>query len=159
VRKLSGVLLPLFVFSSVLAAQDHTAELLENAVEIRGDKMVVEEYTLDRIAPSGYQPVQLQVRRYAEAPAEGVISRDYFVALSAVLHTMIMQQALAEVYDLPASTFLKTYDSKDLEAPIGSPDLEISLFVTADGLQIEVRDNNDGITNRHTSTWSEFFQD
>ena len=59
-------------------------ELLEEAVEIKEDKMVIEEFGLLSI-PSA-PDASMQLKLYSEAPAAGVVSRDNLVAITAMLH-------------------------------------------------------------------------
>ena len=145
--------LALVTASSAGAQQQWRDELLEDLVNIRDGKMVIEAYSLDRISLAQYEPVEFQVKLYSEVPATGVISRDNFVALSAVLAITVLQLALAEAFDVPASEFLAAYDSKDLDQPIGRPDLEINIYMTAEGFQLEFIDTTTGQTSRVTQTW------
>ena len=142
--------------SSRADAQERWREqLLEDLVTVRDGKMIIESYSIDRIALPQYQPVEFQVKHYSEAPAESVISRDNFVALSVVLAVTVLQQGLAEAYNVPAGEFLAAYNSRDLEEPIGRPDIEINIYMTAEGFQLEFIDTSTGQTSRVTQTWSE----
>ena len=60
---------------------------------------------------------------------------------------------LAEGYDVSAAEFLAAYDSEDLDAPIGRPDLEISIFMTGEGFQVEIRNTITNEVSRITETW------
>lgn len=97
-------------------------------------------------------------RLRSEAPAAGVISRDNFVALTTQVFTSIMIMALAEAYEVPASTFMNGFDYKKLSAPIGTPDLEINIIMTGEGLQIELVDTGSNERSRFTETWDNFFK-
>jgi len=139
-----------------VVAQEADSDLLEPMVEIQDGKMIIESYTLDKISLPGYDPMQFQVRHYAEAPAEGVIGRDNFVALTTALNLMLLQQSFAAALNVPASAFLDAYDIQDLDAPIGTPDLELTLIVAAGGIQIEIKNTTTGEVSRMTQTWAEF---
>jgi hypothetical protein len=150
------LLLTVFVSSSAIA-QDWRAEPSEDLVEVRGGKMVMEDVRLLKLSVEGFQPVQYQVRHRAEAPAGGLISRDSFVSLATMMFTLTLVSGFAESYDVPASTFLAGYDYTELQAPIGTPDYEINIFMTDEGLQFEFVNTGTGQRNRWTSTWAEVF--
>ena len=139
-----------------VVAQEAASDLLEPMVELQDGKMVIEFYTLDRISLPGYDPMQFQVKHYAEAPAEGIVSRDNFVAITTALNLMLLQQSFASALNVPASAFLDAYDIQDLDALIGTPDLELTLVLAAGGLQIEIKNTRTGEVSRTTQTWAEF---
>ena len=60
---------------------------------------------------------------------------------------------LAEDYDVSAAAFLAAYESEDLDAPIGTPDLEISIVMTGEGIQVEIRNTLTNQVSRSTETW------
>jgi hypothetical protein len=63
----------------------------------------------------------------------------------------------AEAYQVPASQFLQAVDFTELAAPIGTPDVELNLIMTNEGLQFEWVNTADGQRRRWTSTWAEVF--
>jgi hypothetical protein len=140
-----------------LGAQEWKQSLSRELVVIKDGKMVTEEFNLVKIAVPGYEPVQLQLRVRAEAPAGGVISRDNFVALGSSLAVMTFLAVYAEAYEVPASQFLQAVDFTELAAPIGTPDVELNLFMTNEGLQFEWVNTADGQRSRWTSTWAEVY--
>jgi hypothetical protein len=144
--------------SDVTAQQSWQDQLKRELVSIRGDKMVIEAFSLDRISLPQYQPVELQVRYYSEAPRTGVISRDNFVAFTTALTVTVLQQSLAEALNVPARDFLAAYESREIPRPIGRPDLEIKVYMTADGFQLEVVNTATGETSRTTQTWDRVIQ-
>ena len=147
----------LVVAAAPVQAQEWREELLEEAVELRDGKMVIEEYGLVKIAFAGYEASQFQVKLYSEAPATAVISRDNFVAMTAMMQLTILLNAFAEAYQVSATDFIKAWDLTELEAPIGTPDLEVNLYMTAEGMQIEVVNTASGERTRHTTTWAEVY--
>ena len=138
---------------SILNAQDWREELRADLVVLRDGKMVIEEYSIERINLPGYAPAEYQVKFYMEAPQDGTISRDFFVGFSAYYGITILQTMLAEGYEVLAATFLAGYESEDLDAPIGTPDLEISVIMTGEGFQLEIRNTRTNETIRSTETW------
>ena len=139
------------------AATDWQKQLKADLVVIRAGKMTADEYNLVKIAVPGYEPVQLQVKVHAEAPAGGLISRDNFVAMTAQMVVLTFVTAYAESYQVPASQFLQAVDFTELSAPIGTPDIEFNLYMTNEGLQFEWVNTADGKRNRWTSTWAEVY--
>ncbi len=81
---------------SILNAQDWREELREDLVVHRDGKMIIEEYSMERVNLPGYEPLELQVKFYFEAPHDGTISRDMFVGMSTHLSLTVLQMMLAE---------------------------------------------------------------
>ncbi len=138
---------------SILNAQDWREKLAADLVVHIDDKMVIEKYSIERINLPGYAPVEFQVKYHTETPHDGAISRDNFVAFSAYYGATIIQAMLAEEYDVSASAFLAAHESEDLDAPIGTPDLEISIVMTGEGVQVEIRNTLTNEVSRSTETW------
>jgi hypothetical protein len=141
----------------VAQGQDWRAQLSKDLVVIAGGKMTADEYNLVKIAVPGYEAFQVQVKVHSEAPAGGIVSRDNFVALTAqmVLWTFVL--AYAEAFQVPASQFLQAVDFTELAAPIGTPDVELNLVMTDEGIQFEWVNTADGQRRRWTSTWAEVY--
>ncbi len=119
--------------------------------------MVADEYDLVKIAVPNYEATQFQVKVHAEAPAGGLISRDNFVALTAQMTIVTFMTVYAQWYKAPALDFLQAVDFTELAAPIGTPDVELNLFMTDEGVQFEWVNTADGQRRRWTSTWAEVF--
>ena len=151
--RIVSILALILSIPSILNAQDWREELREDLVVHRDDKMVIEEYSMERVNLPGYEPVEFQVKYYMETPYDGAISRDNFVAFSTLLGITVLQTMLAEAFDVSAAEFLAAYDSEDLDAPIGRPDLEISIFMTGEGFQLEIRNTITNEVSRVTETW------
>ena len=62
---------------------------------------------------------------------------------------------LAEAYQTTPSQFLDGYESTPLQAAIGQPDVELSLFMTEEGIQFEWKDTTTGQANRSTILWDD----
>ncbi len=152
----------LFLLGSLLVAapvqaQEWREELLEEAVELRDGKMVIEEFGLVKIAFPGYEAAQFQVKLYSEAPATGVISRDNFVAWTAMMNMILLLGRSAIAYQVSAIDFMQGWDFTELKAPIGTPDLEVNLYMTGEGVQLEEVDTASGQRSRQTMTWAEVY--
>jgi hypothetical protein len=127
---------------------------LGDLVEVRDGKFLSESYSLCEVRrPEGLgPPPRFQMRLYSEAPAKGVVSRDYFIAYTAnVLATFRMDLAArAGVMPSQVANFLVC---REVSAPIGSVDLDLRVFITADGMQVEVVDTSTGRISRNTWPW------
>ncbi|WP_143815299.1 hypothetical protein [Longibacter salinarum] len=144
---------------SVVQAQtpDWKAELGEDIVQIRGDKMMMEEYALLKLNVEGQKTNNLQVKLYAEAPKDGIISRDNFVNLTSMITYMSLLEIYARAYQLSASEYLQAVDIEQIPNPIGTPDIELNLTATNAGLQIEFVNTADNQRRRVTRTWEEMY--
>lgn len=151
-------LLALLIAAPGLDAQDWREQLARDAVAIKDGKMVYEEVGLIKIKVAGYEPAQFQVKVRSEAPASGVISRDNFVSLTAQSFLTFFLVAFADAYEVPASAFLEGFDYKELAAAIGTPDLEMNIVMTGEGIQFEFVNTATGERSRHTETWAQVFK-
>lgn len=138
-------------------AQDWRQELQQDLVMVDSGKMLMEDVGLLKITIEGYEPKQFQVRTHAEAPLHGGISRDNFVSMATMMFTMTLISGFAEAYQVPASQFIAGYDFTDLKSAIGTPDFEINLFMTDEGMQFEFANTQTKQTNRWTMTWAEVY--
>ena len=138
-------------------AQEWKQLLAKELVTIKAGKMVTDEYDLVKINVPGYQAVQLQLKVHAEAPAVGLMSRDNFVAITTQFVVVTFFTVYAEAYQVTASEFLQAVDFTELAAPIGTPDVELNLFMTNEGLQFEWVNTADGQRSRSTMTWAEVY--
>ncbi|MCR4409140.1 MAG: hypothetical protein QHH43_00535 [Candidatus Saccharicenans sp.] len=141
-----------------LPAQEWRDLLVRDAVAIKGGKMVYEEVGLVKIEVPDHESAQFQLKLKSEAPATGVISRDNFVAITTQVFISTLIMAIAEAYEVPVSTFINGFDYKELSTPIGTPDLEINLIMTRDGIQIELVNTESNQRSRFTETWDNFFK-
>src|SRR3989442_9126378 len=151
-----GIMLLVLAASSV-SAQDWRAQLKADAVVIRAGKMIYDEVGLYKIKVTGFEPAQVQVKVHSEAPQGALVSRDNFVSLTTLMYTMTFVAALAESYRVPASQFLQGLDYTQLKSAIGTPDLELNLTMTNEGMQFEVVNTSSGQKTRQTMTWEQVF--
>lgn len=132
-------------------------DLGEDIVEIRDGMMVVEEYALLKLNLQGQQTNNLQVKLYAEAPTDGVLSRDNFVSFTTQITYMSLVELYANAYQLSASEYLEALEIEEIPEAIGTPDIEINVTATGAGVQIEFVNTADNQRRRVTQTWEEMY--
>ena len=141
--KTTIVLIVLLLSTCFLPAnsQNISDKLLKDLVKMVNGKMTVTDFTL---LTSGGKSIQ--IKAYGEAPAQGVISRDNFIAFFTALCTEMIAGMKTDPND-------KTMDLEDI---IGKPDIEINVYMAKSGIQIET------ITgagpNRVTMQWSDILK-
>ena len=128
---------------------------LRDLVLVRSGKFVYDDVSLCTLAPPAGSPSRFQVRSHAEAPATGTISRDKFVALVSRIETEISLGMADSLPGIKPSQALDALECDQLAAPIGAVDLEIDTTVTAEGLQVGVKNTRSGQTSRFSSTWKD----
>ena len=79
-------------------------------------------------------------------PNDGSISRDHFVTMTTT-YTLVNLMGLGEL------------ECKDIKAPIGSVDLELSIYMTDVGIKQVFRDKRTNTENSTTVLWSEILGD
>lgn len=109
-------------------------------VKIAGGKMTMLDYEVCKLGN-----VSLQVKNYAEAPSDGSISRDNFVA-SATAYQFVMIQQLGQA------------TCKSIAAPIGSTDLDILVYMSKEGMKIEFEDQRTKASSSQTILWPDLFK-
>ena len=57
------------------------------------------------------------------------------------------------------STALRALNCDPLEEPIGQVDVELTMTMTAEGIQFEYKDTAKGTVNRSSSTWKDMYGD
>ena len=142
---MKNILLIIFLLGATMPfcnAQSSKAALTNELVKIENGKWIINYFTLLSYSDKSTK----QVKSHAEAPAVGVISRDYFVALvTTVVYEMI--------YKGSADANIET---KDLDEITGNPDIEINVFMSKTGLQIEYKEGAN--VKRNTVTWDDMFK-
>ncbi len=123
------------VFALTAFAQTQE-ELLADLVVVKDGKFTITDYVL---AESEEDGDNAQIKMYAEAPAEGVISRDNFLAL----YTTLTVRLVALLYS--------GYEIEDLDDLIGNADMEINIYMGKGGYQMEL--TSSGETERMTERW------
>lgn len=148
-----------FAPPSIEAAERESAKkLLEEVVKIENGKMTIQEFGLLSFPWTPNETVQLGF--YAEAPESGVVSRDNFVGISSMLQTVLLvgialeaKTATGAQADLRDMDDLLEFD--ELDEPIGKVDLEINLYMSKGGLQMEFVNTRENRTERNTMTWQQ----
>ena len=156
IKAFPGIML-LVVAATPGSAQDWRAQLKADAVVIRAGKMIYDEVGLYKLNVPGYEPAQVQVKVHSEGPQGGLVSRDNFVSLTTLMFTTTFIAALSESYRVTASQFMQGLDYTQLKSAIGTPDLELNLTMTNEGMQFEVVNTSSGQKTRQTMTWDQVF--
>lgn len=111
-------------------------DLLTDIVSVDEGKY---KFQVFRLITSGDKSIQLKM--YSEC-SQSVISRDQFLFYSISLLFKMIDEITPE----------GSY-SRDIDELIGNPDAEINLYMTKNGLQVEVK-TSEGV-KRTTSKWEE----
>ena len=125
-------------------------QLSRSLVRSEGGRLIYEDRALCEITPRQGWPGQaqkLQIRSSGEAPADGTISHDVFLAWITTWETEF----------LTALAGIGSYSCQVLDALIGDPDLELIMRMTHEGYQVEVSETGKGERNRITRTWAEVY--
>ena len=137
----------IMLLASVACAEDWQQELAEDMVTIKDDKMYIERYELLKTTAEDGTVSNTQVKLYSTSPTQ-VISRDNFVCITTMIYTLIIAEMLETV----------EFDIVEIDEPIGKVDMEINLYMTKEGFQIEVDLKTIGERTRETTKWSDFFE-
>ena len=143
-KKVLFIAVLMFFYVSYTQAQSYQAKLMKDMVTIANNKMTADDYTIITYSNGN----SLQVKSHAEAPAQGIISRDNFVAMFTYLTTTMIDEM--KKVDADATT-------KDLDEIIGNADVEINCFMAKGGIQVETK-SSEG-TERNTMKWEDFFRE
>lgn len=79
------------------------------------------------------------------------------MALTSQMMIVVFFGVYAQAYQVNALDFIQAVDFTELTAPIGTPDVELNLFMTDEGMQFEWLNTSDGQRSRWTSTWAEAY--
>ena len=163
VRVLSVGVLTLFGAASFCQAEeDVRSRIQSNMVQTKDGKFTIERYGLCRV----FRPEKLgggvtepfQVRTYVEAPAKGVVSRDYLVSIfTEIAVTVRTSFASSMIKGLSPEEGLAALRCKPIAAPIGTIDFEAKLHMAKDGVQLEILETASGKKEKQTTTWEQMF--
>jgi hypothetical protein len=137
------------------AGSDLKARIAKDRVQLVDGKMKIEEFELCKVTVPGASKSSIQVRSYAEVPVNAGVSRDFLVSFESVMQTFItmtMGSALAKGSSVDP---LKALDCDPITAPIGKVDIELNLYLTADGFQMAVVDGSTGKTTQESRRWED----
>lgn len=113
-------------------------ELLTDIVSVRDKKYSMDVYRL----VTNEDGTSTQVKAHSEAPLDA-ISRDQFLYYSSIIMSQIIDDYTPE-----------TSTETDLDELIGNADIEINLFMTKNGLQVESKTLVG--TTRFTKKWDDY---
>ena len=153
-RLVSATALLVF-FAHAACASSAEERRLRDLVRVADGKFLYDDLALCELRLPGSTPPKFQIRSHAEAPSQGVVSRDHFVSLI-TQHEIIFGLGIAQVHPgISAMDAVRALRCTPLDAPIGTPDLELELSMTAEGMQVEVTDTAAGKKTRSVHTWKE----
>ena len=141
--------------------EDRVKKLLEEVVKIESGKMTIQEFGLLSFPWAPDEKIQL--RLHSEVPDSGVVSRDNFVGITAALQTIVLFGIAMEAQSSTGVAMnLRTLDDAfeyvELDEPIGNVDLEINLYMSKGGLQMEFVNTRENRTERNTVPWKDLLK-
>jgi len=147
----------LAIIASIAAAAGY--DPLASLAEIRDGKLLHVETSLCTLDPSvvagASTAYKIQIAVRSEAPANGVISRDNFVAYNTSLGMQLALSIADGIPGLKPSRAIAALSCKSLENPIGEPDLRVETVMTREGVQTSITNTRTGVANRVVRTWDE----
>jgi hypothetical protein len=152
-----GVISLLFVLLLPATAfaddSDAMEQMKEELVQVKDGKFVYSK--IQRCEPKGESGV-MQIEWNAEAPAEGLMSRDYFLStvtkFSVVSLFSILDKAADNGYS--PSDAMDKLNCKMVDDAIGKVDLSVSFVFSKGGLQLQF-ESADGKKKQKTMTWEQ----
>ena len=138
------------------AKADWQKALLEDAVEVKGDKMTILEFGW--LSFPSVPEASMQLKIYSEAPANGVISRDNFVSITSVLQTVSLLDiavAMGATANENSESLAELFDFAALAEPIENVDLAINIYMHKGGIKMKFTDVRANETERYTMAWKE----
>lgn len=137
------------------AGSDVKARIAKDRVETVDGKMKIEEFELCKVTVPGAKKSSVQIRNYAEVPVDAGVSRDFLVSFESVMQTVMAMGMGAAMAKGSTVDPLKALDCDPISAPIGNVDLELNLYLTADGFQMAVVDESTGKTTQESKRWDD----
>ncbi len=125
-------------------------------------KFKIEAYRLCRL----YRPKHLgggvskpfQVEARAEAPAQGVISRDNFLVLFTEIALGLRVKFAADfIKGLTPIQALDALQCEQIDAPVGKVDLQVDVNMDKEGIKIEILKPGTGKKQTQLNTWKDLF--
>jgi hypothetical protein len=145
--------------SSEVRAEEGRAVLLREVVQIENGQLLYDDLAICQLNLPGKQRPKFQVRTRATAPEKGLISRDRFVAFVTTFENEVALAWAESGAVMRPSTALRALNCDPLEEPIGQVDVELTMTMTAEGIQFEYKDTAKGTVNRSSSTWKDMYGD
>lgn len=133
--------------------------LLDDLVELEDRRFVYDSLAICHLNLASGPSNKFQIRSRAEAPSEGVLSRDNFVALVIQTEQILVLGMTQKAIGLGSPTqALNALKCEPLRAAIGTVDLELGITMTSEGIQIEVNATGTQKLSRWTRTWEEMYE-
>jgi hypothetical protein len=82
------------------------------------------------------------------------VSRDNFVAMI-TQQEIVFGLASASRPGITPMDAVRALQCSPLTSPIGTPDIQLRITMTQEGMQVEVTDTGSGKTSRSVQTWGE----
>lgn len=143
--------------SSPVLAEDGRRALLRDVVQIEDGQLVYDDLAICQLNLPGKQSPKFQVHSRATAPEKGLISRDRFVAWVTSFENEVALAWAESGAVLRPSAALRALRCEPLEKPIGQVDVEVTMTMTDEGIQLEYKDTAKGTVVRSSNTWKELF--
>lgn len=137
-KKNTILLLIFFGISLSMFSQSSFEDLKKEIVQNTDQKMTITFYRMIVT-----EEASTQYKFYAEAPLNGLISRDYFVSIFyEIYQTLIDEIGAAQI--------------TPLDEIIGEEDVEIKIYMGSSGLQIVAKTGSE--TSKETYLWKDLFE-
>lgn len=155
-RALTTLVAGLFLAGSALAGPQ--LNLKKDQVQIVDGKMVIKELDRCNVLVSGKVAESFHVKRYAEAPVNGELSRDYFVQIVGIVEASLVQsftEAVKEGGSLPPGSLVEC-----AEVPPGTAEPMATVRVVFDdkGMRITGDVQGEGQVANEFMTWDQLRQ-
>jgi len=146
----------MFLIVAINSETSTLEKMKEDLVEINDGKMIYEEFGIYKLNFKRHDPVSFQLKYYVEATKYNeYISRDNFVAITTFLRTYILQMMVANDYKVTIAELMENSDFKEIDEPIGNLDIEINVYMTKVGIQLELLNHLNDSKMRKTIAWDE----
>ena len=165
IRTLSILTIGLFALSQPAFGQakgNIRALMKKDRVIQKDGKFKIEGYRLCRL----YRPKHLgggvskpfQVKASAEAPAQGVVSRDNFLVLFTEIALGLRVKFAADfIKGLTPIQALDALQCEQIDAPVGKVDLQVDVNMDKEGIKIEILKPDTGKQQTQLNTWKDLF--
>ncbi len=154
-RSLSLAVLALLVAEPSVAGANRR---LLDLVRIEKGRFLYDQSSICELQVPGRTTSKFQMRTHAESPSQSVVSRDHFVSLVTQIEQTWALGIAQRASGLAPVEALRALSCTPLEQPIGTPDLELNVAMTVEGLQVEMTDTASAKKSRSVQTWAEVYK-
>jgi hypothetical protein len=144
-------------------ADDQILKMLKgNLVKDKDGKFMLDRYRVCQV----FRPKDLgggvsqpfRVKSHVEAPSQGVISRDNFVALAAEIGLSMRVGLVGDlVKGMTPGQALDALRCREIQAASGAVDFTVNVSMTKDGMVVQIVDVAAGRGSTQGHTWAEIF--